>query len=360
MTDPADELAPIADDPAVLATLPMPGSGRTAERFAALWSRSTSSPSLGRLVEAHHDALAILAEAGRAPTPSPDREALELYAVWAAGGGPDPARLERTPSGWRLVGNKPWCSGATLAQRALVTAATTDRLGALVLVDMSAPGVTVEPSEWCSPAMAVTETRTVRFDVEVDDDDVIGFDDWYLRRSGFWHGAIGVAACWAGAADGVVDRLTEQWRRDPHALAHLGAIDATLWNLRAAISAAADEIDADPAGDDGDRRRRALRVRHVVDIGIGTIVERIGRALGPGPLAHRPDVHRHVMEIDLYRRQCHAERDLEQLGQLTMTASTELDPCKPDSSQTCLPNAGSGKKSDARCTPEHSQGDVTS
>ena len=150
--------------------------------------------------------------------------------------------------------------------------------------------------------------------------DVVGVNDWYLRRPGFWNGIVGVAACWAGCADGIVRRLLPTWKDDSHAAAHLGAIDASLWNLRAAIAAASDEIDSEPVATADCRRRRALRVRHVVDSAITDIINRIARALGPGLLAQTPHLHRHLIETDLYRRQSHAERDLEALGRLATTS----------------------------------------
>lgn len=287
------------------ATLPAPGGGDTAARFAALWEAAACSPSEGRLFEAHHDARAILTEAGRTP------DSGATYGVWAAGG-PEPATLENG----RLRGTKHWCSGAGLLTHALVTV----RHGSsntLVLVTLDQPGVHREPATWRSPAFADTDTRTVRFDVAVTPDDVVGVDDWYLRRPGFWHGAIGVAACWAGCAAGVVARVVERWPEHPHALAHLGAIDSGLWALRAALEAAAREIDADPVGDDDTRRRRALRVRHIVDTGVRDVTDRLARAIGPGPLAHDVDLHVALAATDLYRRQCHAERDLEALGALS-------------------------------------------
>ena len=62
------------------------------------------------------------------------------------------------------------------------------------------------------------------------------------------------------------------------------------------------------------RRQRSLRVRHLVDQTVGDITTRLARAIGPGPLAHEPGVHLAILEADLYRRQSHAERDLEILG----------------------------------------------
>ena len=294
---------------AIFQPLPAPGAGSTRDRFRALWSIAAKSPSLARVAEAHHDAHAILLEAGR-PDPDPG-----LHAVWAAGGS-HPLELQRRGAGWHLQGSKHWCSAATLAQHALVTAQTPQRTNALVLVALARDGVRAEPSNWRSPAMSSVDTRTTHFDLDIDADQIIGTDDWYLSRPGFWHGAIGVAACWAGCADGIVNRLSPQWRGDPHALAHLGAIDAALWDLRTIIDAAADDIDDNPVGTDESRQRRALRIRHLVDVAVAEIMARVQRALGPGPLAHTENLHRHIAEADLYRRQSHAERDLEVLGNL--------------------------------------------
>ena len=58
--------------------LPIPGAGDTAGRFDALMADTRHDVALGRLVEAHADAVAILAEAGRPARPG------ALYGVWAA------------------------------------------------------------------------------------------------------------------------------------------------------------------------------------------------------------------------------------------------------------------------------------
>jgi len=304
LLDPAD---------AIYDPLPLPGAGNTSLRFRALWSFAAGSPSLGRVAEAHHDAIAILREAGRTD------HSRHLHAVWAAGG-PDPLQLQRLGNRWHLRGSKHWCSAATLARRALVTAHTSNGTEALVLVDLSHDGVRPQPPDWQSPAMTSVDTRTVHFDIDIDTGHIIGVDDWYLTRPGFWHGAVGVAACWAGCVDGIVDRLATSWKSDPHACAHLGAIDAAMWNLHAIINAAANDIDTTPIGTAEARQQRALRVRHLVDTTVGEVLARIQRALGPGPLAHTRDLHRHITETDLYRRQSHAERDLETLGELAMQA----------------------------------------
>src|SRR5580692_7760179 len=58
--------------------LPLPGGGETLRRLRALYRFGEQDLSLARLAEAHTDAIAILAEAGRAAIPG------ALYGVWAS------------------------------------------------------------------------------------------------------------------------------------------------------------------------------------------------------------------------------------------------------------------------------------
>ena len=81
--------------------LPLPGSGRTRERWAALADLAGEDLSLARLAEGHADALAILAELDAASPSAGSR-----WGVWAAqppGPGLD---ASQTGGGWRLDGTK--------------------------------------------------------------------------------------------------------------------------------------------------------------------------------------------------------------------------------------------------------------
>ena len=102
----------------------------------------------------------------------------------------------------------------------------------------------------------------------------------------------------------------------PHALAHLGAVDIALSTVRAALDAAADEIDADPADLKGAGRVRALRVRALADAAATEVMGRVGRALGAGPLCLDEAHSRRVADLTVYVRQHHAERNLAELGGL--------------------------------------------
>src|SRR4051794_20850568 len=97
--------------------VPLPAHGRTAQRFALLAQVSAADLSLGRLVEGHLDALAILAEAGQ-----PVR--VGTYGVWAAerpGGGLRAREAGGVHGGWVVSGVKPYASGAGALDHALVT-----------------------------------------------------------------------------------------------------------------------------------------------------------------------------------------------------------------------------------------------
>jgi hypothetical protein len=212
-----------------------------------------------------------------------------------------------------LSGDRPWCSGAAWCTDALVTAAADDGIR-LFAVRNRAPHATPVDGTWPAIGMADSDSRTVRFaDAPARP---LGGPGAYVDRPGFWHGGVGVAACWFGGALGVADTLLAAARRKepgPHALAHLGAVDVVLGAARAVLEDAAARIDADPKAD---AHRLALRVRATVEEAATEVIDRVGRALGAGPLCRDAGHARRVADLTVYLRQSHAEGDLEQLGQL--------------------------------------------
>jgi hypothetical protein len=301
--------------------LPLPGRGRTGERFAALRRIARWDVVVGRHVEAHADALAILADLDPG-TPPADRT--QWWGVWAAEppGRPGLTAVEDgSGDGWRLTGVKPWCSGSTMCTHALVTATTADGERRLFAVALAEPGVRPEPDHWHTAAMAGTATHPVDFTGVAAR--AVGAPLAYLERPGFWHGAAGVAACWLGGADGVLARLVEAGaggRLDPHGLAHLGACAAAVSAAGAELHTAAVAFDADPGDGAGTARLTAMRARVVVERAATEVLDRTGRALGPAPLAMEPAHARRVADLQLYLRQSHAERDLATLGELVAAA----------------------------------------
>ena len=295
--------------------VPSPGSGRTVERHRRIFAAGREDLSLAKLAEAHWDAVAILHEAGRTPVET------SRYAVWAS---EVPGReLELVEVAGKLVlnGTKEFCSGAGLVDCALVTAGL--QSSCVVEIDLrpTPERVSFERSGWQVDAFRMTQTSAVTFR-EFPVTAVLGERNWYVERPGFWQGACGPAAAWAGGAAALVDYAMNVRREDAHTAAHLAAMHANVWATQCYLSAAAEEFDRHPGEN---AMVRALEVRHLVEQACTDTLRRFARTLGPAPLAKDADVARRYTELDLFLRQSHAERDLEALGRTLRSGSGRLD-----------------------------------
>jgi alkylation response protein AidB-like acyl-CoA dehydrogenase len=294
--------------------LPVPASGQTAVRWWKLAALTENDVVAGRLAEAHTDASAILTELDG---PAPERA--QLWGVWAAEAPDGVVLAEDGHDGVTLSGTKAWCSGAGLCTHALVTARRDDNSRCLYAVDLRAAGVKPLTPSWHNAGMRESDTRSVQFtDVPAVP---VGGPGEYLSRAGFWHGAIGVAACWLGGARAVAGPLYRAVAdehspasADAHAHAHLGAVDAALAAAEAMLVSAACTVDASP--NDVRAELIARRVRAVVEHAVDEAIVRTGRALGPGLLALDSRHAQRVADLTMYVRQSHAERDLAALGRL--------------------------------------------
>jgi hypothetical protein len=293
--------------------LPFPGSGKTDLRHRELAEIARNDLQIGRLAEAHTDALAILHEAGRHPQPR------ALYGVWASEG-----KQRLKIADMALCGQKAFCTGAGLVDCALVTVSEPERRLLEIDLRMHRDHICFDSSRWVSDAFAETATATALLrDYPISETDFIGAPGWYLERPGFWHGACGPAACWAGGALRLVDYAREHIRAtNPHALAHLGALAANAWQLDVLLRCAGEEIDLAPENSQT-ARTRALCLRHLVEQACTDTMLRFGRVFGPRPLAFDAEISRLNQELSLYIRQSHAEVDLEDLGRLSVCAALE-------------------------------------
>jgi alkylation response protein AidB-like acyl-CoA dehydrogenase len=292
--------------------LPLPASGRTAERWQRLASLAEENIVAARVAEAHVDAVAILHELGGKPP-----ESGQLWGVWATEA-PDAVLTATDVKGaFTLTGTKVWCSGAGFCTHALVTARLEDGTRGLFAVQVTDASVKPLPSTWWNAGMAGSDTRPVQF--TNTHAVAVGDPGDHLNRPGFWHGAIGVAACWLGGARRVTDplyRCARSESADAYSLAHLGAVDAALAAGDAILAAAAAHVDSDPFDRTGTAQLLARRVRTVVEHAVDEAITRTGRALGPGPLCQDGRHAQRVADLSIYIRQSHAERDLAELGQL--------------------------------------------
>jgi hypothetical protein len=295
--------------------VPAPGLGSTALRHRILSELGRADLGMARLGEAHLDALAILFEGGREPLEG------VLYGVWA---GDDDRVLqgrltaERADGYWRVSGTKPHCSGAAFATAALVTADSPNGI-LLFEVQLNSRGIRIQRSaertndggaaSALGVPMADSLACAVSFDgVMLSESSVIGGPDWYMNRPGYWNGAIGPAACWAGGAQSLVEAARRLNLKDAVARAQLAALDAASWNLTSILELAGREIDADP-GDAAAARRRALRVRHLIRCNCTEVLERFGYATSPELLAFDEDVARQHAALSSCIRQSHSDSE---------------------------------------------------
>lgn len=80
---------------------------------------------------------------------------------------------------------------------------------------------------------------------------------------------------------------------------------------RAVLLMAAGRVDGEPGGD---HARTARSVRSTVERNAVDVIDRVGRSVGPAPLAHDGVHAALVADLMVYVRQHHAERDLEEIG----------------------------------------------
>ena len=297
------------------AELPLPGEGDTWARFEALSRWAAQDLSLGRLVEGHSDAVAILAEAGMKPA-----EPGATYGVWAArsSGGGTIARLEA--DGWHLAGTKPFCSGSGLVDRALVTADTADGYR-LFDVDVRQQVISAHPDSWQAVGMADSQSETLDFGgPAIPLDGAVGGPGFYLERPGFWFGAIGVAACWYGGAAGLVEHLgcTLDPGSSDVVLAEFGQAVAHMEAMRHVLRDASAEIDADPTDSAARAGARAQVARHAVHHGALRVLEHVAAAGGARPLCHHRGQGQRAADLYVYLAQHHGAQDAKELGRIAL------------------------------------------
>lgn len=264
-----------------------------------------------RVLEPHLDALGILDEAAAAGI-AVDLDASGSWGVFAAEG--PGVRLEaRQDAGtWTLHGTKPWCSLAADLDHALVTAWVDDERRQLFALDLRDPAVTARPGPW--HARGLDRVVSAPIDVDAAVAVPVGEPGWYLRRPGFAHGGVGVAACWWGGAMPLRTALVAAARgerADQLARAHLGRADVALWAARAVLVETATVFGAGGSASEG---LRAARARAVVADAVEVTLTEAAHALGPSPLVADESHARRVADLQVYVRQHHAERDLARIG----------------------------------------------
>jgi hypothetical protein len=293
---------------AELTSLPLPGHGRTLTRWRALSEVAAHDLSLAQLFEAHADAIAIHDEL--APYALPLRG---IWGVWTteAGRVVIDGAAEQPGDEVAISGRKARCWGAGIVTHALVTARDREGRSRLVAISLAQPGVLITLEGWCEVGMQAARSVDVVFDRAGAV--TIGEPDGYATWPGFWHQRAGIAACWYGAAAKLAETLRDAvaGEHEPHAAAHLGALDAALAQAKALLREAAEAIDRDPASC---AKTQVLEVCAAAESAADAALMHTGRALGVGPYSRNGRFARLAADLPVFLRQSRAERDLESLG----------------------------------------------
>nr|WP_165699824.1 acyl-CoA dehydrogenase [Stenotrophomonas nematodicola] len=284
-------------------SLPLPGRGHTLERWRALGAIAARDLCVAKVMEAHYDAQAILADLHAPPLTEGT-----LAAVWAAEG--PQATLSFDPATGTVSGSKPWCSGAGLVDEALVTARCQEGTQ-LVRVRADAKGMHPQPLTWHATGMGGIPSGTVQFAAVPAEP--VGKPGTYLSRPGFWHGGAGIAACWYGAAVALAAPLQRSPRvtGDAQIAALLGRVDMGLQASAALLRELATWIDAMPSQP---HQADVIRVRSVVERTCVQVLDAVGRALGPAPMCLEAGHAARWSDLTVFIRQSHGDRDWAELG----------------------------------------------
>ena len=295
---------------AELTSVPLPGHGQTLTRWRALSEVAAHDLSLAQLFEAHADAIAIHDELAQHALPLRG-----IWGVWTTEGGR--ARVvidgaaDQPGDEVTISGRKSRCWGAGIVTHALVTARDRESRSRLVAISLAQPGVLITLEGWCGVSMQAARGVDVVFDRAVAV--TIGEPEAYGTRPGFWHQRGGIAACWYGAAAKLAETLRDAvaHEHEPHAAAHLGALDAALAQAKALLREAAEAIDRDPAST---AKTQVLEVCAAAEFAADAALLHTGRALGVGPYSRNGRFARLATDLPIFLRQSRAERDLESLG----------------------------------------------
>ena len=317
---PAEDLADLTDAGVLAAPLhPIHGGlglGTTpdgADGLATLLGLvGSASLPLGRLVEGHVNALALLdrygAPAQRARAAA-DAHAGLLFGVWNT----DDRDTPLTVADGHLHGRKILCSGAGHVARALVTAETADGRR-MLLVPLHDPA-RADLSAWTPCGMRASATGSLDFEaLPLRPDDLIGRTGDYERQPFFSAGAWRVLAVFAGGIDALADALAAHLRRtgrdtDPHQLARAGEVFIARETVRLWVREAGRRAEA-PDPDPDDTVAYVNLARGAVEPAATEVIRLVQRSVGL-PAFMRPDpIERICRDLATYLRQPVPDRAL--------------------------------------------------
>jgi alkylation response protein AidB-like acyl-CoA dehydrogenase len=260
---------------------------------------------VGRLYEAHVNALRLVARTGaaaQAHQAAEDSSAGHLFALWVTDAPGEPLRLAADGA---LTGAKSPCSGAGHATRALVTVSTPDGQTTMRVLKLPA-GERADLSGWDPHGMRASLSGHMDL-AGLQAGEPIGQQGDYLRQPDFSAGAWRTSAVTLGGIEALTGELRSQLvardrAGDPHQRARVGEAliaqeTARLWVRRAALLGEADEGDADTVANTVNLARLAVEAAALDTLRI------VQRALGMGAFRRGTTIELLFRDLAMYLRQ---------------------------------------------------------
>jgi alkylation response protein AidB-like acyl-CoA dehydrogenase len=264
--------------------------------------------SVGRIYEAHVNAIALIFRYGDADVRSSASDAVRsghLFGLWVAPAA-EPVRLIRSGSRLQIAGRKAFCTAAGFATRAVITARNHHDREQMVMLDATH----AETGPDLSPTlhgMRGTATKAVAFDCDVPMEHRIGGPDDYLREPDFSAGAWRTSAVTAGGLQALVDETIRQLRArdrhtDPHQAARIGQMLIKSHSATAWVRSAAERL-ASGRYEDAHLTAYVNLARVAVEHACLEIIPLVQRSLGLGSLIVSNPVEGMMNDLATYLRQ---------------------------------------------------------
>ena len=298
---PAQEIDRLRVAGALSPPLPVLHRGRADELAQLLELVGRGSLSLGRILEAHVNALHLIARYAARP------EDGRLYALWVTDPPADGLRMRRSGSRLLLSGGKQFCSAAGYATAALVTARDADGDTRMLVLKLGI-GETVTPLPSPLQGMRAAVTGAVDFTgCEVPADCLLGRAGDYMREPDFSAGAWRGSAVALGGLIALVDHAARQLRQsgrsdNPHVQARLGRAIIARETSRLWVAAAARAAE-DETAETGYRTGTVGLARIAVETACLDAMQLLQRSLGLSAFRQGNPVEVICRDLSTYLRQ---------------------------------------------------------
>jgi alkylation response protein AidB-like acyl-CoA dehydrogenase len=298
---PAEEVACLRRAGALSPPLPVKGTGTAGDLAELLTLVGRGNLSVGRILEAHINALHLIARYGTL------REDDRLYALWVTDPPNGGLRMRRSGNRIVMTGGKQFCSGAGHATGAIVTAQDDDGGTRMLVVPLDI-GESVIPLPAPLAGMRAAVTGAVDFTgCEVAADALLGDPGDYLREpdfsAGAWRGSAVALGGLIALLDSGIAALRDAGRLSgAHDQARIGHAIIARETSRMWVSAAARAAE-DTRADAGYRVATVGAARIAVETACLDAMRLIQRSLGLSSFRQGTPVERICRDLSTYLRQ---------------------------------------------------------